>query len=107
MNIAPEIKLELERRARQTKDKHEHTRICVVLARSEGMSHELIAQAHRISVQSVYRYLAEYESEKKVEHKARGGSQSKLNEFEAKELHDYLRTTTYLRAKEICQYVKM
>ncbi|CCB85134.1 putative uncharacterized protein [Parachlamydia acanthamoebae UV-7] len=52
MNISVELKLELERRARQTKDKHEHTRLCVVLARSEGMSHELIAQAHRISVQA-------------------------------------------------------
>ncbi|EFB40374.1 hypothetical protein pah_c207o075 [Parachlamydia acanthamoebae str. Hall's coccus] len=65
MNISLELKLELEKRARQTKDKHEHTCLCVVLARSEGMSHELIAQAHRISVQSVYRYLAEYEAERK------------------------------------------
>ena len=63
MNISPETKLELERRTRQTKDKHEHTRICVILARSERMSHELIAQAHRISMQSVYRYLADYVSE--------------------------------------------
>ena len=107
MNISPETKLELERRARQTKDKHEHTRLCVVLARSEEMSHELIAQAHRISVQSVYRYLAEYESEKKIQHDPRGGSQSKLNELEAQELHDHLQATTYYHAKKICQYVKM
>lgn len=106
MNISPEMKLELERRARQTKDKHEYTRICVVLARSEGMSPELIAQALRISVQSVYRYLAEYDSEKKTQHDPRGGSQSKLNELEAKELHNHLQTITYLHAKEICQYVK-
>ena len=59
MNISPELKLELERRARKTKDKHEHTRLCVILAKSEGMSVELIAQAHRISMDSVYRYLAE------------------------------------------------
>ena len=90
MNIPPELKLELEKRVRQTKDKHEHTRLCVVLARSEGMSHELIAQAHRISVQSVYRYLAEYEAEKKTQHDPRGGSQSKFCELEAKELQDYL-----------------
>ena len=94
MNISSEIKLELERRARQTKDKHEHTRICVILARSEGMSHELIAQAHRISVQSVYRYLAEYESEKKIEHDLRGGSQSKLSELATKELRDHLQRVT-------------
>jgi len=57
-------------------------------------------------VQSVYRYFAEYESEKNVQHDSRGGSQSKLNTLEAKELHDYLQETTYLHAKEICQYVK-
>lgn len=106
MNISPELKLELERRARQTKDKYEHTRLCVVLARSEGMSHELIAQAHRISVQSVYRYLAEYEAEKKVQHDPRGGSQSKLSESRVKELHNHLQTITYIHAKEICKYVK-
>ena len=106
MSISPELKIELERRARQTKDKHEHTRLCVVLARSEGMSHELIAQAHRISVQSVYRYLAEYETEKKTQHDPRGGSQSKLSELEAKELHDHLQKTTYLQSKEICRHVK-
>jgi len=57
MNLTPEIKLELERRAKQTKDKHEHTRLCVILARSEGISPELIAQAHSISVSSVFQYI--------------------------------------------------
>lgn len=94
MELSLAAKLDLERRARQTKDKHEHTRICVVLARSEGMSHELIAQAHRISVQSVYRYLAEYESEKKIQYDPRGGSQSKLSELETRELREHLQRVT-------------
>ena len=81
MNIFPELKLELERRARQTRDVHERLRLCVVLARSEGMSPELIAQAQRISVQSVYRYLSEYEMETKTQHDLRGGSKSKLDEL--------------------------
>jgi len=106
MNISPNLKLELERRARQTKDKHEHTRLCVILARSEGLSLELIAQAHRISVQSVYRYLSEYESEEKTQHDQRGGSLSKLSETEARELIEHLQETTYLYAKQICDYVK-
>lgn len=71
--LTPEKKLELERQARQTKDKHEHTRLCIILARSEGMSPESIAQAHRISLQSVYRYLSEYETEAKTKHGERGG----------------------------------
>jgi transposase len=106
MNISPELKLQLEKRARQTKDKHEYTRLCVVLAKSEGMSIELIAQAHRISTDSVYRYLAEYENEKKTLHDTRGGSLSKLSESETRELIEHLRETTYLYAKQICDYVR-
>ena len=106
MNISSDLKVELERRAKTTKDRHEHTRLCVILARSEGMSHELIAQAHRISSQSVYRYLAEYELEEKTQHDQRGGSDSKLDEVQTMELMSHLEKTTYLNAKQICQYVK-
>ena len=35
-----EIKIELERGARQSRDVHERLRLCVALARSEGMSPE-------------------------------------------------------------------
>ena len=52
MTLSPEIKRELEQRAKLTRDVHERLRLCVVLVRSEGMSPELIAQAHRISVYS-------------------------------------------------------
>ena len=107
MNISSEAKLELERRARQTRDVHERLRLCVILSRSEGMSPESIAQAHRISVQSVYRYLSEYEIEQKTQHDLRGGSESKLSKLQTSELHDYLQKTTYLHAKEICKHVKV
>lgn len=107
MNISSEAKLELERRARQTRDVNERLRLCVILARSEGMSPESIAQAHRISVQSVYRYLSEYEMEQKTQHDLRGGSESKLNKLQTSELHDYLQKTTYLHAKEICKHIKV
>lgn len=100
MNISSEAKLELERRARKTRDVHERLRLCVILARSEGMSPESIAQAHRISVQSIYRYLSEYETEQKTQHDLKGGSESKLNKLQTNELHDYLQKTTYLHAKE-------
>ena len=106
MNISPEMKVELESRAKQTKDRHEYARLCVILARSEGMSIELIAQAHRISRDSVYRYLAEYETEKKTQHDDRGGSPSKLSEAQTRELVEHLRGTTYLYAKHICNYVR-
>gem|GEM_PF-2299695 len=60
----------------------------------------------RISIQSVYRYLSEYELETKTEHALRGGSKSKLSDLQSKELHDHLQKMTYLHAKEICKYVK-
>jgi len=106
LGISHQLKLELEKRARETKDKHEHTRLCVILAKSEGMSLELIAQAHRISVQSVYRYLAEYEAEQKTKHDQRGGSESKLSKDQTSELTGYLQQTTYLHARKICDYVR-
>ena len=106
MYLTPEMKSQLERRSRQTKDLHERLRLCIILARSEGMSHELIAQAHRISVSSVYNYIAEYEKENKTKHEQRGGAQSKLNEEQKKELLSHLEKVTYLHTKDICRYIK-
>jgi transposase len=106
MNISPELKLEFEQRVRRTKDAYERLRLCVILARSEGMSHESIAQAHRISVSSVYQYLADYEKESKTQHEKRGGSESKLNAERTQELLKHLQSNTYLKSKDICKYVK-
>jgi transposase len=85
---------------------NERIRLCVILARSEGMSVESIAQAHRISIANIYRYLSEYEAENKTKHEPKGGSQSKLNAEQTEELLNHIQKTTYLKAKEICQYVK-
>lgn len=106
MNLSPEIKLQLERRVRQTKDLHERLRLCVILSSSEGISPELIAQTHRISVSSVYQYLADYEKENKMQHEPRGGTKSKLNIEQTRELCSHLQKVTYLYTKDICRYVK-
>jgi transposase len=106
MKLSQEIKQQLERQARHTRDKSEHTRLCIILAKSEGMSPESIAQAHRISVSSVYQYLTDYEKENKTQHDQRGGSESKLNAEQTQELLDHVQKNTYLKAKYICKYVK-
>lgn len=106
MNLLPEIKNELVIRLRQTKDKHEYVRLCVILAKDEGMSNESIAKVLRISLSSVYQYLVDYENENKTRHASKGGSKSKLNTEQAKELIDHLQKNTYLLAKTICKYVK-
>jgi transposase len=76
------------------------------LARSEGISPELIAQTHRISVSSVYQYLADYEKENKTQHEPRGGTTSKLSPEQTEELLSHLQEVTYLYTKDICQYVE-
>ena len=106
MNISLEQKIELERRVKRTKDKDEYARLCVILTKSEGMPHESIAQAHRISLSSVYQYLADYERESKTQHDQRGGSESKLSTEQTEELLDHLQKHTYLKAKSICKHVK-
>jgi transposase len=106
MNITSDQKFELEKRVRQTKDKYEYTRLCVILARSEGMSPESIAQAHRISLSSIYIYLVDYEKENKTQHDQRGGSVSKLSLEQTQELITHLQKITYLKAKNICKYIK-
>lgn len=106
MNLSPSTKLQLERRARETKDVYERLRLCVILARSEGMSPESIAQAHRISLSSVYKYLTEFENENKTQHEERGGTLSKLTAEQAEELKLHLQQITYLHTKDICKYVK-
>lgn len=106
MDLHPEIKLEFEKRVRCTKNVHERLRLCVILARSEGIPVELIAQNHRISIANVYRYLSEFETENKTRHESKGGRESKLNAEQTKELQEHLQKNTYLQAKHICKHVQ-
>lgn len=106
LKLSPEIKRQLEQRARKTRKKDEHMRLCVILARSEGVSLEVIAQNQRISVESVRRYISEYEKENKINNDPKGGRDSKLNNEQSQELSDHLQKTTYLRTRNVCKYVE-
>ena len=106
MQLSPKEKSDLENRARKTRNVNERLRLCVILARSEGMCPESIAQAHRIAIASVYRYLTEYEELTKTNHEPKGGSESKLNKMQTQELLKHLQIFTYFHAKQICKYVK-
>lgn len=106
LKLSTETKRQLEQRARKTRKKDENKRLCVILAKSEGMSHELIAQAHRISVETVYRYLAEYEKENKSDHDPKGGRDSKLTDEQSQELSNHLQKITYLCIKDIRKHVE-
>lgn len=106
MQLSTKEKLDLENRAKKTRNIHERLRLCVILASSEGMSPESIAQAHRIALASVYRYLKEFEKLTKTNHESKGGAESKLNNMQARELLEHLQAFTYFHAKQICKYIK-
>ncbi len=106
MHLSPKEKSNLENRARNTRNIHERLRLCVILARSEGMSPKSIAQAHRIAIASVYRYLTEYEELTKTNHAPKGGSAGKLNKIRTQKLLEHLQIFTYFHAKQIYKYIK-
>lgn len=106
LNLSLETKRQLEQQARNTRNKDEYKRLCVILARSEGISYELIAQVQRISVETVRRYVAEYKNENKTDHDSRNGPESKLNDNQSQELSDHLQKTTYLRTRDVCKHVE-
>lgn len=106
LKLSPETKQQLEQKARKTRKKDENKRLCVILARSEGISYELIAQVQRISVETVRRYVSEYEKENKTDHDSKGGRESKLNDEQSHELSDHLQKITYLYIKDIRKHVE-
>jgi transposase len=94
-----------EIQVKKTRDVNERNRLCVVLARDEGLEPDLIAQVLRLSRTSVYDYLREYESKEKTQHDSKGGSESKLLKIQTEELLQHLSQYTYRRVKDICAHV--
>jgi transposase len=95
----------IKERVRKTRDAQERVRLCVILNASEGMTPEVIAEAHLIGLSTVYRYLSEYSEEGKILYAEREGSKSKLSEEQTRSLLEHLKEYTYLAAKEIREYV--
>ena len=94
-----------EAQIKKTRDTNERNRLCVILARDDGIPPEMIAQVLRLSRTTVYDYLREYELEKKTQHEAKGGKESKLSGEQTKELLNHLSQITYRKVKDICAYV--
>lgn len=103
--LYPEEKKALEIQHKTEKNGYKRDRIKVVLLRSEDWSYVRIAQALRIDESTVRQHEAEYVESRKLSPE-NGGSESKLNEEQTKELKAHLETHTYRYAKDICTYVK-
>lgn len=96
----------LEVQLKRTRDVHERNRLCVILARDQGHSPEVIADILHLSKESVFLYLREYENEEKTQHDPKGGRQCKLSAVELEQLLTHLGNTTYTKASSICVYIQ-
>lgn len=103
--LSPQDKALFVARVKRTRDVHERNRLCVVLARDEGHSPEVISRILQLDRTSVFEYLREYECAGKTAHDQKGGSQRKLSEEQLNILMKHLSQVTYLKAKNICAYV--
>jgi transposase len=95
----------LRRRHRSEKDGRTRDRIKAVLLADKGWSFKAIAEALLLDEETVSKHVEVYVEEKKLSIQT-GGSQSKLNKAQTKELVHHIETTTYLKVSNICTYVK-
>lgn len=103
--LSPAQRTAFEVLVKKTRDMHERNRLCVILARDDGLEPDLIAQVLRLSRTSVYDYLRDYQKDEKIQHGAKGGTESKLSKKQSEELLEHLSQCTYRKVKDICAHV--
>ena len=104
--ITHKEKIRFETRVKTAKDINERNRLCVLLAWGKGKEIKQIADILRLSEDKVYRYIREYKETGKDNDYPKGGSTTKLDPEEEKELIEHLKKMTYLKVKDICHYVQ-
>lgn len=104
IKLSPAEKIGLEIRHKSERDGRVKDRIKAVLLRSEGWSQVNIAQALRIRPETVHDHLQEYTESEKLK-PTNGGSQGHLTKAQSEELANHLEQETYLKVKDICDYV--
>jgi transposase len=105
IEITIEEKRSLENRHNRERDRRIADRIKAVLLHSEGWSQIEISQALRIRPETVHDHLEDYKQSQKLKPE-NGGSVSHLSCEQTKELLEHLESVTYLKAEDICTYVK-
>ena len=87
------------------RDRRVADRIKAVLLKDEGWTNKLIAKALMLDRESIRRQVQDYLKEKKLK-PTNGGSKSKLDDTQSKQLIYHLEANTYTTTKQICFYVK-
>ena len=96
---------DLKIRHKKERDKRICDRMKAVLAYDDGYNYSEIAKILLLDDETIHRHIEDYWAQKKLSPE-NGGSASKLNFRESKQLMDHLEEVTYLYVKDICAYVK-
>lgn len=91
---------------KKTKNIGDYQRLSTLISYDKGIQIPIIASVLNIGESTVYRYIAEFKEDKKINQDDRGGSESKINEEQTKELVDHLTKKTYLNTKTIIHHVQ-
>ncbi|GHU23143.1 hypothetical protein FACS189472_16120 [Alphaproteobacteria bacterium] len=103
--LTQEEELELKQKHRTEKDRRTADRIKAVLMSNTGWSYREISKVLLLDEETVSKHVDEYRSDKKLSIVV-GGSESKLSAEQSSELIKHLESRTYLKALEICAYIK-
>lgn len=90
---------------RKTRNINERNRLCAILAYDTGHSVEDIVDILNLSQSSIYDYIRDYESKHKICNDKHLGKDCKLSIIQEEELKSYLSTNTFIKAKDIAQYI--
>lgn len=96
---------ELRNRHRNERDRRVADRIKALMLFYKGWTYLEIAEALMVGEETVSHHVYEYQKCRKL-NPENGGSQSKLNVKQTRELITYIETNTYLKAEHICAYVQ-
>jgi transposase len=95
----------LRNRHRRERDRRVADRIKAMMLCDKGWAYREIAEALMLDEETVSRHVHEYQKCRKLKSE-NGGSQSKLNAEQTRELITHVETTTYVKAEHICAYVQ-
>lgn len=102
--LSSEQRSELRLKHRSEKDGRTRDRIKAVLLANKGWSFRHIAEALLLDEETISKHVHEYRDHAKLSVQT-GGSESKLDTAQTKQLIDHLTTTTYTKVSDICAYV--
>lgn len=103
--LTPQGRDELKAQHRLERDRRICDRIKAMLLSDKGWSYQEIAEALLLSEDAVKQHIEEYLESQKLKPQ-NGGSSSKLNEEQSRDLIDHLQKHTYLFTKDIVAYVE-